>query len=103
MKLTNELKRSITEFSYYYANGTLGLVIDDKEILKNINYREELKEEASLVEMVYAIYINNLVLDNEGKLLNKSHALKRASQYIRSVCDSEYDVFPDFEDWETEI
>ena len=103
MKLTNELKRSIIEFSYYYANGTLGLVIDDKEILNNINYREELKEEASLVEMVYAIYINNLVLDNEGKLLNKSHALKRASQYIRSVCDSEYDVFPDFEDWETEI
>ena len=65
-------------------------------------YREELKEEATFVQTVYSVYLNNLELNHEGKVLNQSYSITRAAKYIRSICDSKYDVVPDFEDWEME-
>lgn len=81
-------------------------VIDDKELLKNINYREDLKNEASLVEQVFAIFINNIKMDESGKVLNLTYSMRRAAQLIRFVCIDEndnYQVEPEFEDWEEEL
>lgn len=104
MKLSEDFRRSLRHFVYSYTNGTLPYVIGDESILKDVDYRELLKTEASLVEQAFAIYANNIELDDQGKVLNEAHAMKRAAQWIRLVCrneDENYDVIPDFEDWET--
>ncbi len=104
MRLSDDFKSALRHFAYYYTNGTLSYVIEDETILDGIDYREGLKTEASLVEQVYAIYSNNIQLDENGKVLNQVHAMKRAAQWIRLVCrkeGEEYKVEPEFEDWET--
>jgi hypothetical protein len=104
MELSNDFKNALRHFVYYYTNGTLPYVIENESILKGINYREMLKEEASLVETAFAIFANNIKMDNSGKVLNRTHAMKRASQWIRLVCrekNEDYKVEPEFEDWET--
>tara|TARA_R110000868_G_scaffold385705_1_gene653709 strand:- start:21404 stop:21544 length:141 start_codon:yes stop_codon:yes gene_type:complete len=43
-------------------------------------------------------------MDEHGKVLNQTYAMKRAAQWIRMVCreeNEEYKVEPEFEDWET--
>ncbi|MEZ4853110.1 hypothetical protein [Flavobacterium sp.] len=105
-KLSNDFKSAMRHFVYYYTNGTLPFVIGDENILKGIDYREDLKEEASLVEQAFAIFTNTIKMDENGKVLNQIHAMKRAAQWIRFVCRSEnddYEVEPEFEDWETEL
>ncbi|HOY03844.1 MAG TPA: hypothetical protein PLO67_00505 [Saprospiraceae bacterium] len=104
MKLSDDFKRCFRHFVYYYTNGTLPFVIGDDSILKDIDYREALKKEASLVEQAFAIYANNIEMDEHGKVLNQAHAMKRAAQWIRLVCREEgekYQVVPEFEEWET--
>lgn len=106
MELSNDFKSALRHFVYYYTNGTLPFVIDDNELLKNINYREDLKDEASLVEQAFAIFTNNIKMDEYGKVLNLTHSMKRAAQWIRFVCREEndtYQVEPEFEDWEVEL
>lgn len=106
MELSTDFKSCLRHFVYYYANGTLQYVIDDNEILKGIDYREDLKDEASLVETVFAIYSNNIKMDENGKVLNQTYSMKRAAQWIRLVCrekGEDYKVEPEFEDWETEL
>ena len=106
MELSNDFKSALRHFVYYYTNGTLPYVIDDNELLKNTNYREDLKDEASLVEQAFAIFTNNIKMDESGKVLNLTHSMKRTAQWIRFVCREEndtYQVEPEFEDWEVEL
>jgi hypothetical protein len=106
MRLSDDFKSRLRHFVYYYTNGTLPYVIGDESILKGIDYRELLKKEASLVEQAFAIYANNIEMDDQGKVLNDTHAMKRAAQWIRLVCgkqEDKYDVKPEFEDWEVHL
>lgn len=104
MRLSDDFKSCLRHFVYYYTNGTLPFVIGDESILKDIDYRELLKNEASLVEQAFAIYTNNIEMDSHGTVLNDTHAMMRAAQWIRFVCRNDgedYEVKPAFEDWET--
>ncbi|WP_242693418.1 DUF7677 family protein [Sabulibacter ruber] len=106
LELSNNFKSALRHFAFYYTNGTLTYVIGDETILKGIDYREELKHEASLVEQAYAIFANNIRMDEDGRVLNQAHAMKRAAQWIRFACRSGedgYRVEPGFEDWEVEL
>lgn len=106
MELPEDYKRCLRLFVYYYTNGTLPFVIEGKDVLTGIDYREYLKNEASLVETVFAIYSNNIKMDEHGIVLNQSHAMTRAAQWISLVCRKEggdYPVIPEFEDWETDL
>lgn len=106
MNLSSDFKSVLRHFVYYYTNGTLAYVIGDDILLKDIDYREELKEEASIVEQVFAIFVNNIKMDANGTVLNAQHAMFRAAQLIRAVCcepDDTFKVDPDFQDWETKL
>lgn len=106
MNLSNDFKSVLRHFVYYYTNGTLPYVIGDDALLKGIDYRDELKEEASIVEQAFAIFVNNIKMDTNGTVLNAQHAMFRAAQLIRAVCCAPGDTFkvdPDFQDWETEL
>ncbi|WP_258101702.1 DUF7677 family protein [Marinoscillum pacificum] len=106
VELSNDFKSALRHFAYYYTNGTLPFVIGDESILKNVDYREILKEEASLVEQAYAIFANVIKMDSSGKVLNQTQAMKRAAQWIRHVCTHRIDNYmiePEFEDWEVHL
>lgn len=106
IKLSDDLKSALRHFAYYYTNGTLQYVIGDETILFGIDYREKLKTEASLVEKAYAIFSNNIEMDETGKVLNLKYSMKRAAQWIRLVCrenDTDYTVEPNFEEWELQL
>ncbi len=99
MKLSIHVSGAVRQFSYWFAHGTLGY-----PLLEGIDYiGEVLREESSFAEQAFAIFMNNLEVDENGNVLNYKHCENRAAQFIRSYFDSEYKVSPAFEYWETEL
>ncbi|MBL4898841.1 MAG: hypothetical protein JKX76_04225 [Colwellia sp.] len=96
MKLSNSFSGALRTFSYFMASGT-------QNTLDGVNYLELYGEDPSAIEQVYAIYVNVLELDENGNVLNAKYAEKRATDYIRSYLDSNFEVDPAYEDWETEL
>ena len=73
-------------------------------MLNGIDYTGEiLKEESSFAEQAYAIFMNNLEIDENGNVLNYKYSENRAAQYIREYFDKDFKVVPPFEDWEVEL
>lgn len=93
-KLSPAFSGALRTFSFWIANGTLGL-----PLLEGIDYRKTLMEEPSLLEQVYAIFVNVLEFDENGVPVNAKYAEHRAAQYIRSYCD-DYEMTPPLEEWE---
>jgi len=93
MKLDNSLSGAIRTFSYFLASGT-------HEFMKGIEYVSLYGKEPSAIEMVYAIFINVIEIDENGILLNEKYAERRALQYLKDYCDPSYNADPPFEDWE---
>ncbi len=105
MKLSKGYRNALRFFTYYFTNGTLGHMVGDSK-LESLNYQERLMEIPSNMEMLIAIYSNNIEMDEDGKVTNHLHAMKRAAQFIREACpidDDEYVVEPEFENWETKL
>jgi len=98
VKLSNSFSGALRQFSYWIANGTVGF-----PLLENIDYISVFKEEPSLLDQVYAIFANNIEMDEDGVVLNAKYAEKRAAQYIRQYCDMKYSVDKPFEYWEVEL
>ena len=92
MKLSHSVSGAVRQFSYWIANGTVGY-----PLLEGIDYFNEFRESPSLLEIVYAIFINNLELDENGEVLNAKYAEQRAAQYIKQWCVEGYMAEPTFE------
>jgi hypothetical protein len=93
MKLSHSFSGALRTFAYFMASGT-------HYMLKGIDYIQLYGEEPSAIEQAFAIYVNVIELDENGTVLNAKYAEERATKYIRSYCDSSYEVQPPFEDWE---
>jgi hypothetical protein len=98
MKVSNSLSGALRTFSFWIANGTVGY-----PLLEGIDYISVVLSEPSSLEAAYAIFINNIEMDDNGTVLNAKYAEQRAAQYIRQYCDETYRAEPDFEDWETAL
>ena len=96
MKLSHSLSGALRTFSYFMASGT-------HYMLEGIDYLSLYGTEPSAIEQAYAIFANVIEIDDNGTVLNVKHAEKRATDYIRSYCDSSYVVEPPFEDWEVSL
>src|SRR5215218_2062141 len=96
--LSNSFSGALRTFSFWVANGTLGL-----PVLDGIEYRFILSEEPSALEQVYAIFANVIELDRKGKVVNAKYAEHRAAQWLRSYIDPGYTVSPGFDDWEVAL
>jgi hypothetical protein len=94
-KLSHSFSGALRTFSFWLANGTLGL-----PLLDGIDYREVLLTEPSALERVYAIFANVIEMDENGVVLNSKYAEKRAAQWLRSYVDRNYEMVPPLEDWE---
>jgi hypothetical protein len=97
-KLSPAFSGALRTFSFWIANGTVGL-----PLLEGIDYRPELLASPSLMEQAYAIFANVIEFSGDGIPTNAKYAEYRAAQYIRSYCDRTYMVDPPFEDWEVEL
>lgn len=93
MKLSRSFSGALRTFSYWIANGTVGY-----PLLEGIDYISVFREEPSLLESAYAVFANNIELDENGTVLNAKYAEQRAAQYIRQYCDPTYIVEPSFAD-----
>ncbi len=93
MKLSNSFSGALRTFAYFMASGS-------HYMLEGINYLELYGQDPSAIELAFAIYANVIELDEEGNVLNAKYAEKRACDYIRSYCDSKFEVEPPFEEWE---
>ena len=99
MKLSKYICGAVRQFSLWFAKGSIGY-----PLLNGIDYTGEiLKEESSFAEQAFAIFMNNLEIDENGNVLNYQYSEKRAAQYIREYFDKDYKVIPPFEDWEVEL
>lgn len=96
MKLPHEVSGAVRTFSYFLASGT-------HDMLQGVVYLDLYGKEPSAIEQTYAIFMNVLEIDNRGRVTNLSHAEKRATDYLRSYCDSRFRVEPPLEDWEMEL
>jgi hypothetical protein len=94
------VRSACRSFAFCLANGTLAL-----DILGDVgDYRPNLVEFGSELEMVFAIFTNVLEFDEgTGVPTNEAHAQRRAAQWMRSYVDPSYEVQPPFADWETEL
>lgn len=98
MKLSHSFSGVLRTFSYWIANGTVGY-----PLLEGIDYISAFVESPSLLEAAYAIFANNIEMDEDGTVLNAKYAEMRAAQYIRQYCDRTYEVDKPFEGWEVEL
>lgn len=96
MKLSESFSRALRSFVYFMASGT-------HYQLKDIDYLKLYGEEPSAIEQAFAIFANVIEMDENGDVLNAKYAEKRATDYIRSYCDSKFKVEPPYEDWEIEL
>lgn len=96
MHLSNEVSGAVRTFTYFMVSGT-------HYMLKGVDYISLYGEEPSAIEQAYAIFMNVLEIDEQGKVINVKHAEKRATDYIRSYCESTFEVDPPFEDWEVQL
>ncbi len=99
MKLSKHVCGAVRQFSLWFAKGSLGY-----PLLNGIDYTgEALKEESSFAEQAFAVFMNNLEIDENGNVLNYKYSENRAAQYIRSYFDQDYTVIPPFECWEVAL
>ena len=93
MKLSNSFIGALRTFTYFIASGT-------HYKLEGVEYLDLFGEEPSAIEQTFAILANVIKMDENGQVLNAKYAELRATQYLRSYCDSSYTVEPPFEGWE---
>lgn len=96
MKLSPQFSGALRTFTYFMASGT-------HYNLDGIDYLNLYGNEPSAIEMTFAIFANLIELDEDGNVLNRKYAEERATNYLRSYCDSSYQVEPPLEDWETAL
>ncbi|SFW89490.1 DUF7677 family protein [Chitinophaga sancti] len=96
MKLSNSFSGALRTFAYFMASGT-------QSTLQGVDYLWLYGEEPSAIEQVFAIYANVMELDEQGNVVNAKYAEKRATDYLRSYCDSSFKVEPEYEDWEVAL
>lgn len=96
MKVSSDFSGALRTFAYFMASGT-------HYMLEDIEYLNLYGEDPSAIEMAFAIFANVLEMNSEGEVLNFTYAQKRATDYIKSYCDSSFKVIPPFEAWEQEL
>ena len=96
MRLSSDFSGALRTFAYFMASGT-------HYMLEDVDYLDLYGEDPGAIEMVFAIFANVLELDENGQVLNFTHAQKRATDYSKSYCVPGYTVSPALEEWETSL
>jgi len=96
-KLSISVRSTIRQFAYWVANRSVG-----HPLLEGVDY-SAIFVEPSAMEEAFAVFVNVLEVDQNGKVTNAKEAEHRAAQSIRRYCDPNYVVTPPFQDWEVQL
>jgi hypothetical protein len=73
-------------------------------MLNDIDYWDELRDSPSQMETVFAVFVNNLELDEHGQPINERYAERRAAIWIYRYCTGQLPPGePELEHWECEL
>jgi len=99
-QLGTSVRSELRFFTFWLFNGTLA-----RDVLLGDAYLSAIKHDfyASDWEQLFAIWSNNLELDDAGVVVNSAHATRRAAQFIRSHLDPNFTPDPPFDEWEIEL
>jgi len=97
VKLSQSVRGSIRQFSYWVANRSAGYPLLDGIDIGAIF------EEPSAMEAAFAVFCNVLEVDEQGVVMNFKRAERRAAEHIRQYCDPGFRPDVSFEDWEVEL
>jgi hypothetical protein len=90
---------AIRRFAGWVASGSVG-----RPMLEGINYWDELRDSPSQLETCFAIFVNDLDLDDSGQPVNEKYAEKRAATWIYQYCTGKLPPGqPALEPWKTEL
>jgi hypothetical protein len=95
-RLSPYFSGALRQFAYFMASGT-------HYMLQGIDYLSLYGNEPSAIEQVFAIFANVIELDEQGKVVNYEYAQKRATDYLRAYCDTNFTVSPAYQDWEVAL
>jgi len=97
-QLSEDVRASFRFFAFYFANGTLAM-----DLLEDFDYRSVVTAYGSALEQAFAIFANVLDVNEAGEVTNYGDAEYRAAQWIRRVCDGNFEIDPPLADWEIEL
>ena len=95
-KVSSSFSGALRTFAYFMSSGS-------HYMLEGVDYLSLYGEEPSAIEQTYAIFANVLEMDEDGQVINATYAQKRATDYLRSYCDSSFTIEPPLEDWEVAL
>jgi hypothetical protein len=98
--LPEDLILSLRLFSFFLGNGTVNLEVLPLDMG---DYRHNIVQYGSELEQIYTIFLRNLRIEADGKILGAEYAQRRAAQWIRRYCDPSYVIEPPFTDRELEL
>jgi hypothetical protein len=97
--LTHGASGAIRRFAGWVARGSVG-----HPMLEGISYWDDLRESPSQMEVLFAIFVNVLVLDEKGDPINEKEAERRAATWLYRYCTGEQPPGEaDIEPWECEL
>jgi len=96
LNLSSDFSGAIRSFAYFLSSGS-------HYMLEGVDYIDLYGSEPSAIEMVFAIFTNVVDLDEDGNVTNFNYAQKRATDYLRSYSDRNFEVNPPYEDWEIRL
>ncbi|WP_068160339.1 DUF7677 family protein [Rhodococcus phenolicus] len=97
--LSHGASGALRRFSGWVARGSVG-----HPLLDGIDYWDDLRESASQMETLFAIFCNVLELDDEGEPVNEKYAERRAALWIYRYCTGKWpEGEPELESWEVEL
>lgn len=86
-------------FAGWVARGSVG-----HPLLEGVNYWDELRDSPSQMETLFAVFVNNLRLDEHGEPINEKYAERRAASELYRYCTGqEPPGEPPLEEWEAEL
>lgn len=93
------LSGAVRRFAGWVARGSVGYPLTE-----GVDYWDALQESPSQMETMFAVFINNLRLDEAGEPTNEKYAEGRAACFIHSYCTGkEAPGQPPIEAWEVEL
>lgn len=88
---------ALRTFAGWVARGTVGHPLVD-----HVDYWSVMRDEPSLMEITFAIFMNVLLIDDEGRPTNAREAEARAAMWVRQYCTG-VPADPPLASWEVEL
>ncbi|PFG43359.1 hypothetical protein ATJ88_2045 [Isoptericola jiangsuensis] len=98
-KLSPGASGALRRFAGWVARGSVG-----HPLLEGVEYWDVLRDEASSMETLFAVFANVLELDDQGEPVNEKYAERRAAAWLYRYCTGKMpEGEAEIENWESAL